>query len=314
MLLAHLASAPPEEFTVADRRDEIADVLRGRILRGMHAGALRHGDRLQSARELEDELHIDHRVVLDAYRVLLAEGLVEMRSRGGIYVSARPGVGGSLALPQTWIVDILTQAVVREIPLPELHEWLRRLVETLRLRAVAIASTADQVVGICRELRDDYGLDASGVEIGALSEELPHEVRSADLIVTTEACAGAAQRVADQLGIRCIVIQVRLDLVAGDWRLLLREPVYVLIADASFADTLLRFFRQTPGAENIRPLVVGRDDLSAIPDNAPTYVTRVARDRLGSTHVRGRILPAPRLFSAESAREVIEFIQKYLWL
>jgi DNA-binding FadR family transcriptional regulator len=53
-------------------RAELADVLRGRILRGLQGGVLRLGDRLPSARELEAELGTDHRVILDAYRVLAA--------------------------------------------------------------------------------------------------------------------------------------------------------------------------------------------------------------------------------------------------
>jgi hypothetical protein len=35
-----------------------------------------------------------------------------------------------------WLADVLTQALVREIPPWELYEWLRRCTETLRLRVL----------------------------------------------------------------------------------------------------------------------------------------------------------------------------------
>ena len=70
-------------------REGIAEVLRGRILRGLHSRSLASGDRLPSARELGAEFDIDHRVVLAAYRELASEGLIELRQRGGIYVARR---------------------------------------------------------------------------------------------------------------------------------------------------------------------------------------------------------------------------------
>jgi len=50
----------------------------------------------------------------------------------------------------------------------DLHEWLRRALETLRLRAAVITTTADQAFGLCRELRDDFGMEADAV----LADEL----------------------------------------------------------------------------------------------------------------------------------------------
>src|SRR3712207_6555480 len=144
---------------MSDRRAEIVDVLRRRVLRGLQAGALRAGARLPSARELEAEFDADHRIVLAAYRELVDEGLVELRPRGGIYVSPARGGSGTVPLPsEAWLVEVLAQGVAREIPLTEIHEWLRRSVETLRLRAAVIQATPDQITGICRELEDDYGL------------------------------------------------------------------------------------------------------------------------------------------------------------
>jgi DNA-binding transcriptional regulator YhcF (GntR family) len=129
-------------------REAIVDTLRGRVLRGLQAGTLRAGDRLPSARELASEFDVDHRLLVAAYRQLEVEQLVELRPRGGAYVMARPqGERGLPPLPEGWIVEVLVEGLGRELPAPELHEWLRRCVETLRLRAVVIATTDDQGYG-----------------------------------------------------------------------------------------------------------------------------------------------------------------------
>jgi DNA-binding transcriptional regulator YhcF (GntR family) len=297
---------------VAERRAEIAEVLRGRVLRGLHAGALRPGDRLPSARDLTVEFDVDHRLILDAYRLLVAEGLVELRPRGGIYVAPRTeGGSGVPPLPEAWFVSLLTDALSREIPGPELHEWLRRATETLRIRAVVIASTADQSAGLCRELRDDFGLDAEALLADDLrsAETPPLPLRRADLVVTTAAHESWLRAPAADLRKPLIVVEVRPDLRAGEWALLLRRPVYAIVATPEFGQMLRGFFADVPGAkENLRVIVFGRDDLSSIPDDAPTYVTQRVRDSLAGVRIPGRILPAARTIAAESAREIFGFI------
>ena len=312
---------------VTERRYEIAEVLRRRVLRGLHAGTLQRGDRLPSARELEEEFDADVRLILDAYRELVAEGLVELRPRGGIYVAAEPAAGEQRLVPtpaEGWIVDVLVQGISREVPLVELGDWMHHAVGTLRLRAAAIASTPDQVAGLCRELHDDYGLEAAGVLVADLPAvpdahepagdggdddgALPAAVRRADLLLTTAANGALVRRLAERLGKQCIVAAIRPDLIEGEWRLLLKRPVYVVVRDERFLALLHRFFADTPGAENLRPLVIGRDDLGAIPEGAPTYVTRSAAESLGDTVIRGQILPAARLFSAETVREIVTFV------
>ena len=296
--------------------DDLLDTLRGRVLRGLHAGTLREGDRLPSTRSLVAEFEVDHRSILAAYQRLAEEGLVELRERGGIYVAPRRGAGpGIPPLPEDWIVDVFTEGFAREIPGPELSEWLRRCTETLRLRAAVIVSTVDQLAGLCRELRDDFGLEADGLlaeELRATSPALPGQrplpLRRADLLVTTEAHADAVRRLGEELRKPAVVIEVRPDLVAGEWALLLRRPVYAVVATEAFGDILRRFLADTPGAENLRILVFGRDDVSTIPDGTPTYVTRRVRETLDGTRIPGRILPAARTICRRSARELFALI------
>lgn len=294
-----------------DARELIADTIRRRLLRAVQAGALRAGDRLPSARELAGEFEVDYRVVIAAYKEIAAEGLVELRPRGGVYLAARPaGTSGIPPLPTSWLAELLTQGLAREIPGAELHEWLRRCTETLRLRAVVVTTTADQVLGLCRELRDDFGLDAEGLAADELRADtaLPLSVRRADLLVTTAAHRERVRTLGAELRKPVIVIDVRADLVIGEWVLLLRRPVYAIVASVEFEAMLRKFFAGVPGASNLHILVLGRDDLGTIPADAPTYVTQQARRDLGGTAIRGRILPAARTISAESAREIFGFI------
>lgn len=295
---------------MTDPIDHIADSLRVRLLKGVQAGVLEPGDRLPSARELEREFGVDHRVVLRAYRRLADESLVEMRARGGIYVAGTGKANGAVAPAESWLTEVLAQGVAREIPVPALHEWMRRAVELRRLRVAVIAATADQVAGLSRELRDDYGLDADGVRAAEVQEKapLPLLVRRADALVTTTGFSEMVRPIAASLGIPCVVITIRPDILGGEWRLLLREPVYLVAEEAEFAEMVRRLLEPTTGAEHFRPIVLGRDDVDSIPEGAPMYVTQRARARLGDTKLKGRLLPPARTLSAVSSREIVAFI------
>ncbi|NUP54795.1 MAG: GntR family transcriptional regulator [Gemmatimonadaceae bacterium] len=290
---------------------ELVDMLRGRVLRALQASTLAFGDRLPSARDLAQELELDHRLVLAAYRALADEGLVELRQRGGIYVASRPAsAAGVPPLPATWFAEVLAQGLTREIPATELGEWLRRCTETLRLRVAVVASTSDQGAGLCRELADDFGFDTDCIPPEELrgADRPPLGVRRADLIVTTRAHAEWVRALGAELRKDVYVVEVRPDLVRGEWSLLFRRPVYAVVADVEFGEMLRQFFAEVPGSSNLRILVLGRDDLEAIPDDAPTYVTQQARAQLGGITIRGRILPAARTISPASARALLEFV------
>lgn len=296
---------------MADAPELIVDTLRGRVLRGLHAGALAPGDRLPTSRELAAEFDVEYRIVISAYKVLAAEGLIELRPRGGVYVAAggltRNGIP---PLSEEWLVDFFTQGLAREIPGPDLHEWLRRSTETLRLRAAVIASTADQSYGLCRELRDDFGLDS----VPLLADEVRSSadgglaLQRADLVVTTRAHAGWVGEAAAAVGKAVVVIDVRPELRGGEWALLLRRPVYAVVSTPAFGEMLQRFYASVPGIDNLHVFVLGREDLEQIPEGAPTYVTQHVRAQLNEVRIPGRLLPAARTISTESARALFAFI------
>lgn len=292
-------------------RDILVDTLRGRVLRGLQAGALVPGNRLPPSREIANEFAVDYRLVIAAYKALAEEGLVELRPRGGVYVAGRGASSrGVPPLPESWLVDVLTTGLAREIPAPELHEWLRRALETLRLRIVAVASTEDQCSTICRELRDDFGVEADGLVADEMrNADVPAlALRRADLIVTTVAHAQRTEALAASLRKPVIVVSVRPEFLGGEWGLLLRRPVYAIVATEEAGEMLRRFYGGVPGIENLRLLVLDRDDLTLIPGGAPTYVTQRVRAQLGDRRIGGRVLPATRIISNDSARSILAFI------
>lgn len=289
--------------------ESLTEVLRRRVLRGLHAGSLRPGDRLPSTRELAQELGVDHRAVVAAYRELDTDGVVELRPRSGVYVPAGPH-GSPTPMPSAnWLTEIHLQGIARGIPLPELSDWFYRASATLRLRALVVATTIDQAAGLCRELRDDFGLETTALSVAEIHGDGNHPmVRRADVLVSTTAQASLVRELGERLGKRTFIVTVRPDLLDGEWRLLLKRPLYVVIADAGFEDVLRQFLDGHPGAENLRIVMAEPEAVQAIPQGAPTYVTRGASERLAGVPIPGRVLPAARVVSEASAREIINFI------
>ncbi|MBA3892409.1 MAG: GntR family transcriptional regulator [Gemmatimonadales bacterium] len=291
------------------RRTEIADILRGRLFTGLHLGLYQQGGRLPSVRQCGRELNADPRVILAAYRVLQEEGLVELRPRSGIFVGlAASGLAGDT--PPDWMVEILMQGLRRGVRAPTMPDRLQRSMHTLRLRAVVLECNADQLYSIPAELERDYGIEASAIDITSLDPESrpAAALRQADLLVTTLFHQAAVERLAAELGIPKIVITMCTDLFAEVARLLRETPVYFVVADPRFERKLKGMFAGAPGGTNFRTLVIGRDDLAAIPDTAPTYLTRLGRQRADASPLLDRVLPEARVFSEESARQVLSFV------
>lgn len=288
----------------------ITESLRGRILRQLRAGTLEAGSRLPSARELVAEFGADNRNVLAAYKALAADGLVEIRERGGVYVRRHAEGAAAAALPVKWFSHLIAEGIARDIPAFDLGERIRSLVETVRLRAIVIAATEDHLAGLRRELREDFGFETEGFVAKSFVEDGLHApaVRRADLVVVTKANADVGERVARKFAKPCIAVSVRPDVVAGEWAMLLRQPVWAIVHSQKAAEQLQDSVAGIKGSEKLTVLVHGRDDFAEIPAGAPTYVTHLVRDSLHGATVRARILPRARTIETDSARALCEFI------
>ena len=285
----------------------VTDTLRQEVETGLHLGTMRAGDRLASARELSRKMHADQRAVLAAYHQLAAEGLVSLRPRSGVFVHADPASPIDAPLPQvaSWVLDVLLRGLGLGMPASELRRQARLCLDRSRLGAVCLECNGDQIYALCRQLRDDYGFDSHGVDLGMLDERkpLPRKAAGADLIVTTRFHLAEAQRLGRRLGRPVLVATLDPVFVSEIRRMLDQGPVWWICTDARFASKLPRMWPES----SLNPVVLGRDTLDAIPAEAIVYATRAASERLPPAWRKGRAVTIPRVFSPETARRLLAF-------
>lgn len=297
---------------MVQRRGDIATQLRQRLVAELHLGLRRPGDRLPSTRDLARELQADPRVVLAAYRELEDDGLVEFRPRSGVYV-AESALTGRSSLPRlaAWALEIFVEGLGRGVPAPELPERLRRCLETLRLHATCIECNLDQLHSLCHELHRDFGLDTTPLELDALNadgEDARAILRRTDILVTTSLHAADVKRAAERVGKPWFAITIGSELISEMTRLLRDGPVYIIGTDERVRGKMRTIFQPVSGSENLHVMIVGQDDLGAIAPDAPTYVMKRVRDVLGALPNLAHLHPMDRVFSRESARELLGFI------
>lgn len=298
---------------MADRRSGIIETMRQRIVSGLHLGTLRPGARLPSTREIAEEFGVAPRTVMSAYRLLEAEGLIEMRERSGIYVA--PGSSGSettmLTQLASWVVEVLLDGRAREIAPIGLPERVRRCLATLRLRAVCVAGNADQSEQICYELQHDYGVESESLELTRLlapDAEAHRALTQADIVVSTSLHATQVQHAARRLGKPVITVALHTELMNEFTRQLATGPLYLIGSDPRFRDAAHAVFDPTGHGGSLHVPIVGEDDLDRIPPDAPVYIMGRAHRLLGDTAFARRVTPIRRVFSREMARELLMFI------
>ncbi len=109
---------------------QIADALRAQLV----SGSIRAGEQLPTVRELALDLGVHHNTVAEAYRVLAAEGWVDMRRRHGVRVLDREHPAHS-----TEAHDAFARR-------------LRELAAEARARGVSKSSIADRLRALAQEL------------------------------------------------------------------------------------------------------------------------------------------------------------------
>ncbi len=308
-----LASLLPsgQQTDMNDRRLEIATSIRHRIMSGLHLGRLEPGARLPSTREIAEEFEVAPRTVMAAYRILEAEGLVELRQRSGIYVALGRNTGVLLTQLAGWVTDVLLQARARDVAPIAFPERVRRCLETLRLRAACVAGNADQLDQICHELNDDYGIASEPLapdQLARPGSDAQRVMARADLFVCTAAHAVETHWMAQRLGKTALTVTLRAELMAEITRQLARGPVYFVGTDPHFRDALALIFAPTGYGHHVRPIILREDDPDTIPDDAPTLVMRRAHEQLGDAPLARRVHPVRRVFSDAMARALLRFV------
>lgn len=304
-----LTRATPD-LTKVGRDDEIAGRLRQQIVSGLHLGRLAPNARLPSTRVLAAEMGVAPRVITRAYHALVVDGLVELRPRSGFYVGGG-GRGSRETLPDfaRWVVDAFDQASNLDVPPVDLAERLSACISAGHLTAACVECNDDQLHGLACELALDYGFQTCTVLLSGAEDTAGRDaLAGADLLVTTPFHSTEVRRIGRQLGKPCVVVSIRADLRRWMQDELGRGDVYVVATDERFAAKAQLMFADLGGRHCVRVRVVGRDDLSDVPPDAPAYVTRRARKLLGEHRLVSRAPRMPRLFARESRRELLSFI------
>ena len=296
----------------ARRKAFIIETLRKRIEHSLQTRALVPGDRLPSTREIGGELGADPRVVLAAYQTLADDGLVVLRPRSGVFVAMGNAPFDADRAPATdLLAEVLVGGIVRGYSLLGFTDALRIAAFGRTIRAAAVAPTVDQVQELCRELTADYGIQCTGLLDSQLKSGrvIPSEFKRAHLLVTTEGCASVTAARAEELGKPMIKVHVRPVFVGERWKAVIRNrKLYVVAADPGFAPVVRDYLRTSLDLSNMQVLIAGRDDLGAIPPQAPTYVTEAARRRLGKTRIPGQLIPPTRFLAEDTVRALVNFI------
>lgn len=293
------------------RRTDVVATLRERIINGVHFGRIAAGDRLPSARQLAVELNADPRVVVAAYAQLEREGMVSRRNgTRGYFAIVNRAPTGSLVPSTEWMVETLSQGITRGVPVGRFVEHARRSLETVRIHTACIECNDDQLRWLCGELEDDYGFFTHSFNTREVCDrcQLPPRLEHVDLLVTTVAHASDVLPIANRLGKPLVLVTLRPEIVAEVRRLLVEGPVYYLCTDPRFVSKLHALYRDTPGAENVRPVLLGANDPMAIPTGAPAWIMRSASESMGGIPPHLHALSTARIFSEDTARELVSYL------
>ncbi|HEU0298022.1 MAG TPA: GntR family transcriptional regulator [Longimicrobium sp.] len=304
-------------------RHGLTDRLRDRIVSALHLGHLHAGDRLPSIRQVAAETGANGRAVARSYRVLEAEGLVEVRDRSGIFAARQPRVGGVL-LEETaqWAARVLVEGWKRGIALPDVPAFLGGCATGRRVRCAFVESCRDVVTAFVHDLSEGLGLDAQSVHAESLprldagtsprQERVPSPLGDADLVVTTLFHAAEVGPVAQALGKPMIAATVNAELVAAVERQIAKGALTVICADPGFGQRIRVQYQELVTPET-RLHVIHVDDargIAALDCAEPVLLTRAARQRLGKVSLP-LVFPHAPTISASSALEIAEFLIRF---
>ncbi|MDB4950480.1 MAG: regulatory protein GntR, partial [Gemmatimonadetes bacterium] len=292
----------------AGRPGDVAARLRAWIANGLHLGYLRPDDRLPSIREVSQGCAVDHRAVSAAYRTLAAEGVVEVRSRHGVYVGA-PAAPADAGLSEAagWLAGVLGDAAALQLKVPLLPDLVREWTGATRVACACVDDTEDGLVALATELRQGWGLETYPVPVadgrtGRFDEAaLTVELRRADVVVTTPFHAAQVGAVAAALGRPLVVLRANPEMVRAVEERLAAGTVTAVVADTAYGERL-RSIRggQDPQRLRVVPVADGAA-LAALDPAQPVLLTRAAQQRLGGAAMR-LLVPISPSFCPTSAR------------
>lgn len=289
--------------------------LRYYILGQLHVGRLRPGDPLPSIRQVAKETGADHRMVANAYRVLEAEGLVEIRPGSGVYLAGDAGEGAVLSETAHWLAGVMMEGWSRRISRGEVRSLVERCAGS-RVRCACIESNEDHMVAVAAELEEDFSLEVRPLLVSpsAGAKEISRDaLAAADLVVTTVFHGAAVRAAAAAARKPCIVVTLNPQFAAEVNRALLRKNLTAVIADPRFSARGAAYLDVTTHRGQVNFVLVDELGTTGAPrvdlHSEDVFVTRAARRRLRLPDYH--LVPSPPTFiSPDSARELFEVVAR----
>jgi DNA-binding transcriptional regulator YhcF (GntR family) len=293
---------------------ELIELLRDRVIGGLHRGTLRGGDRLPGVRETARETGLNARTVARAFRELETEGLVEVRGRSGVYVAPQERRDGEM-LPETtrWMAGVVVETWRRMIHIPELPDFVRRCTSAVQVRCALVESVEDAARAYSVELGSGLGFDVHPVSLDsaptqASAEWLLGEIEDADLVVTTSFYARAVRDAAERLGTPVVMLTTHPEFEAEIRRRLEAGRLTVVAVDPRYGERIRTIYGENRNDDRI--YVILADDPGAVAEldpAEPVLLTRAAHERLGDVRLT-LLFPHAPSFSPQSARELAEIL------
>lgn len=286
--------------------------MRDTLVAHVHLGHLHSGDRLASIRRIARELGEDQRKVARAYRMLAAEGLIEVHGRSGVVAAPATRLGNGL-LEETgeWGANFLWGGWKRRIAISDLAELVLSWTSSVRVRCALIESCQDAIEAFRYELRQELGLEVVPIPLEPLraGSKVESPLDQADFVVTTIFNASAVRALVAPFNKPVCALTVHPDFVTLVTNHLHERPLTVVCVDPTFADRIrLQYLDGRYDAGRLRTVLAGDGRAVARLDRSePVLLTRAAHNRLGDTDLK-LLAPHSPTLSPASALEIIRFV------
>ncbi len=282
-------------------RSELSQHLRDHILGALHVGRLRAGDRLPSIREVAMEVGRNPRTVRAAYRLLEAEGLVQIRGRSGVFVATHEAVGSEVRQEIVrWLSSVAVEAWKRRIAIEALPERIRRATQATRLHCALIEEVHDGVVAFRHELEKEWNFTVEVLSAADVRAAV-RDQRRIDFFAATNFYAPVIYDQVARTGKPLVVLTAHLDLQAAIRRRMNEGQLTVVAMDPRFEERIRVAYGAGYQRERVR-LVLARDPEAVrnLPADEPVLLTRAAHQYLGDVALP-LIFPHSPTISTETA-------------
>ena len=306
------------------RKESLLEQARDQIISGLHAGLLRHGERLPSLRRVAAQSALNVKTVMRIYRSLQREGLVALRKGSGAFVTVRdpddfePTQAVSLArLLRRHMDEASGMNVSPGAYMSLVHRLVTR--SNLRSRSVAILECNAEQVGLyAREIEMRLGVETHPILLADTGDRTTAALmRASSILTVTDFHHREGLQIARRLRKPLVRLRLRRDFLPALMGAARRGRLIMVVYDPSFFPA----FKRALGLLGLQRDHVERIGVVAGSNRAAVQREIAQADSvyispLCDRDLRGLVLPADRLLSFvhHLADESVEELEAWLLL